>query len=351
MGQWLSDAGEANLVFISLFAIQMALIAIWLLTIVSESPVEISFYEAPYISEGYVTWLEEFWGQSERGFRVMVKDLDSERIYDLSEKLACNTDDVTLDGEWVVAELICPSEWNSIHAYHLESDEYIEIAPFSLDPLTQDFQPAAADGHVVWVHATESQRDIYLYDLETRIKTQVTDDTEWENHPDISGDWIVWEDYALDIYAYNIRTSERVTVTNDIIPQQWPRIDGDLLVWEDRRNGDWDIYGFNLVTREEIPLIVEEGDQTRGLPSGDILSYVHCPNQPSCFEVASIRALNLTTGEQSLVHAFEEDEYYAPEQYHGDMVWVYDPSSGTNQIRLANYLRNQTVLPIIFTNE
>lgn len=306
-------------------------------------------YWAPVVTSSHFAWLER--PRSGLDYTSRVLGRNTGVIQDLSDVLSCDTDTVRLYSEWVIAELICPSEWNTIHAYHLETEEHIVIAPFSLDPLTQDFQPAVDAGNVIWLHADAMQRDIYMFNLESRIKSQITDDTEWENHPDISDDWVVWEDYALDIYAYNITTGERITVTHDAIPQQWPRIDGNLIVWEDERNGDWDIYGFDLFSRQEMALVTGVGDQTRGLPSGDILSYVNCPDQPLCYEAAAIHALNLETNETSIVHVFEDDEYYAPEQYLGDMVWIFDPSSGVNQVRFAEYLRNHLTLPIIFKDE
>ncbi len=297
------------------------------------------------ITHSHFAWLER--PRSILDYTIRVLDRDTGLIRDLSEALPCDTDDVRLDGDWVIAELICPSEWNTIHAYNLATEEHIVIAPFSLDPLTQDFQPAASAGHVIWLHADAQQRDIHLFNLDSRVKSQVTNDTEWENHPDISGDWVVWEDYALDIYAYNLSTGESVTVTHDAAPQQWLRVDGNLVVWEDGRNGDWDIYGFDLISRQETVLVTGPGDQTRGLPSGDILSYVHCPDPPWC-EAGAIHALHLATHEMAVVHVFEEGEYYAPEQHQGDMVWVFNPASGVNQVRVARYLPHQIAFPILF---
>jgi beta propeller repeat protein len=77
--------------------------------------------------------------------------------------------------------------------------------------------------------------------------------------PDISGDWIVWEDRRFgnrDIFAYNICSGETVQVTDDLKDQRSPRISGNLIAWNDWRNWDgvtdatqFDVYGFDLANR------------------------------------------------------------------------------------------------------
>jgi len=39
----------------------------------------------------------------------------------------------------------------------------------------------------------------------------------------------------------------------------FPDIDENIVVWQDNRNGNWDIYGYNLLTGEEF--------QISGLPA------------------------------------------------------------------------------------
>jgi len=78
--------------------------------------------------------------------------------------------------------------------------------------------------------------------------------------PDASGSIVVWEDYRngnYDIYAYNIETGEEMQITNNAASQYDPKISGNLIVWEDLRNeqsdvDNQDIYGYDLTSGQEF---------------------------------------------------------------------------------------------------
>jgi len=79
--------------------------------------------------------------------------------------------------------------------------------------------------------------------------------TETSEESDISGEWIVWNgnrDGQWDIFAYNIATNEERQITNDAAVQYSPRVSGNLIAWSDLRNGGRDIYGYDLSASEEF---------------------------------------------------------------------------------------------------
>jgi beta propeller repeat protein len=62
---------------------------------------------------------------------------------------------------------------------------------------------------------------------------------------------VVWVDCRNgneDIFAYNITTGEEFQVTFDNKDQKSPAIYENIVVWEDNRNGQWDIYGMDIST-------------------------------------------------------------------------------------------------------
>jgi len=73
-------------------------------------------------------------------------------------------------------------------------------------------------------------------------------------YPDISGDWIVWEDArngSADIFGYNIASGSEVSICTATGGQSNPRISGNLVAWNDSRNaggqpGNVDIYAYDL---------------------------------------------------------------------------------------------------------
>jgi TolB protein len=50
-----------------------------------------------------------------------------------------------------------------------------------------------------------------------------------------------------------------------------PAIDGNLVVWADSRNGNHDIYGYDLAKGVEFPIYVGPGDQYFPAVSGNLV--------------------------------------------------------------------------------
>ena len=82
----------------------------------------------------------------------------------------------------------------------------------------------------------------------------VTIDPAWQRHPAIGENIIVWQDRSLNlndnIYGYNLSNGEQLVISDG----QWlgkdPDISGNTVVWADNRNGNWDIYGANILQGE-----------------------------------------------------------------------------------------------------
>lgn len=99
-------------------------------------------------------------------------------------------------------------------------------------------------------------------------------------YPDISGSWIVWQDSRngnLDIYAYDISTETEHQITRNSGNQGWPRISGHLIAWRDYRNWDGtgeasaDIYGYDLSTHKEFVISDDPAhEQLIGVDNGKV---------------------------------------------------------------------------------
>ncbi len=107
--------------------------------------------------------------------------------------------------------------------------------------------------------------------------TQITDEIIWQNWPDIYKDKIVWTDKRngnMDIYLYNISTGVEKRITTNKSDQIMPKIWGNYIVWLDYRyddNGgpDWlysdmigddnkTIFLYNITSGEEKQLTFNE---------------------------------------------------------------------------------------------
>ena len=93
---------------------------------------------------------------------------------------------------------------------------------------------------------------------------------------------VVWEDHRngnADIYGYDVTAGKGFVVCDQAAQQVAPRISGDWVVWQDDRNGNWDIYGATIDTADDTvgpatAICDEAHDQTQPDVSGDTVVWV-----------------------------------------------------------------------------
>jgi len=68
-----------------------------------------------------------------------------------------------------------------------------------------------------------------------------------------------------------VTTGTEFPICTHDFAQSHPAIDGDLVVWKDWRNGDPDIYGYDLSRGIEFPIYVGPGEQSRPAVSGNLV--------------------------------------------------------------------------------
>ena len=104
--------------------------------------------------------------------------------------------------------------------------------------------------------------------------TQITTDPAAQNNPAIHGDRIVWYDYRNgngDIYMYDLSTNTETPITTDPASQYAPVIHGDRIVWFDYRNGNGDIYMYDLSTGTETQITTDPASQNYPAIHGDCI--------------------------------------------------------------------------------
>ena len=103
------------------------------------------------------------------------------------------------------------------------------------------------------------------------IETQITTDGSDQLYPAIYGDKIVWYDDRngnWDIYMYDLLTSTETQIT-DNSDQFFSVIYGDRIIWQDYRNGNHDIYMYDLLTSTETPITTNSFTQQFPAMHGD----------------------------------------------------------------------------------
>ena len=147
--------------------------------------------------------------------------------------------------------------------------------------LTKPASPAAGsqawariDGdQLVWVDTrngsknmvgSQGNHDIYHYNLLTQQETRINTDAAVQLQPDISGKWIVWEDWRnspggdpsvndsnADIYAYNLETKQEIQLTNFPGRELSPHVDNGRVFYRRVDNkGNANIFMIDLAKRQ-----------------------------------------------------------------------------------------------------
>jgi len=116
--------------------------------------------------------------------------------------------------------------------------------------------PCISGSYVAWTDGRNLDTDVYIYDIETGIETQISGSGD-QGLAEISGDWVVYTDWGLgnaEVLAYNIQTGEKRQLCANAANQRKPMLSGHRVVYEDDRNGNWDIYMCDLETDTEAQL-------------------------------------------------------------------------------------------------
>jgi beta propeller repeat protein len=281
---------------------------------------------------------------------VIIDLLDGSTRHYGQDEYVGGIDWIDMDGDWVVTSHdLIPQ--NTVNAINLVTDEHVEVFPYP-GHYTQNLYPAIDGENIVWMHYRSCCGwDLLHFDLDSRTTISITNDgtLNTEYWPDVSGDWVVWNNGSSqngDIYAYNMATTELVTVTQDADPQWYPKIDGNLLTWTDGPSGGRDIYGFDLETRQEFPLVTGSNSQYGQAIDGNLLTWLEYVGGFTY----RIYSRDLDTGETSFIYeSIPWTEPYGPTFLSGNVViWVFAENGDFTEPRLygARRLTYQTYLPI-----
>lgn len=125
-------------------------------------------------------------------------------------------------------------------------------------------RPRLSGQIVVWADDRKGSDDwnIYGYDLAAQHAFTITAAAGNQADPQIDWPWVVWWDFQERIYAHNLQSGE----THTILATHGARLPDvsaadQLVVWQDMRNGNWDLYGYDLATNQEIEIVKAPGDQ------------------------------------------------------------------------------------------
>lgn len=149
------------------------------------------------------------------------------------------------------------THYSDIYMYDLSTKKETQITTYRY----YDVTPAIYGNKIVWWRYADPGGDsrIMIYDISTGQETEIPDSKYRASWPAIYENKIVWQAYLdshqpyTDIYMYDISTGETVVVCSAPGNQERPKIYGDRIVWQDYRNGNWDIYMYDLAADTTPP--------------------------------------------------------------------------------------------------
>ncbi len=268
----------------------------------------------------------------------------------------------------ILLETYCISEIPHVTAETCQNGCFNSICkPFPLITLTNTasfvVQPDIYENIIVWKHAYASgtypnvifHSDIYSCDF-TGAPSDAN--SEWcstlvenggglkyilndSNEPEwarIYGDIVVWHDDRNgndDIYIYNLTEDQETQITSDNSNQNYAQIHGDIIVWLDYRNGDSDVYMYDLGTSQETQ--ISSGFQNNGWVSvyGDKIVYQDDRNGNS-----DIYMYDLGTSQETQITTNNADQT-SPDIYEDVIVWRDKRHSINGDIYMYNLSTSQ----------
>ena len=156
------------------------------------------------------------------------------------QKLFSVSTDAGITGPKIFKDLILYQDTNRLYVYNVNDASHTFI-PTSKSPDSYCIN----ENRVIWSSSewdTLNGRyisNIYLFDITTEKETLITASFTASN-PSISGDNIVYQDSRngnFDIFLYNIPTKTESLICSESHDQTNPDIDGNNVVWQDYRLG------------------------------------------------------------------------------------------------------------------
>lgn len=190
--------------------------------------------ENPRTDGRYVVWQAR---QPNGNWDIMVRDLETPAS-DVAITSTTGTDETnpSIDWPWVVYQSKSSSDAAAppqLRAYNMATRVVSDVWPGPLEQLDPDVQA----GRVVWQDQRDvGQGEIYYKNLETGEQRRLTINNFGQYHPVISGSMVAWQDNRngqVDIYGYDLLRNTEVRITSTGENEARPFIDGPWLVCEE----------------------------------------------------------------------------------------------------------------------
>jgi len=171
--------------------------------------------------------------------------------------------------------------------------------------------PKIYGDRIVWqdINAPNTLGTIYLYNITSGVETQVSDNTEYNYNPTISGNNVVWTDCGIfpgcssnsAIYLYNISSGVTTQISDGSSYQDYPAIYGNRVVWLDSRNPTNQIYINGTTPGSET--VVDATGTTQNSPAiyANNVVWQDCGGDTTCSSNSAIYLYNISSGKTTQI--------------------------------------------------
>ncbi len=247
----------------------------------------------PAVFENIVVWQDYIASADWDILAADISDREQPVIFAVSNIFGNDEQSPAIHGNIVVWQDGAEGDYD---IYGADITNYESPAEFAVAGFERDQRrPAVYRNTVVWQDSYYGDEDILGADIWMRNKPAefgVSLEEFDQQRPAVWGDIVVWADNYfgdMDIYAatwhglpargihgqdgqpmgMDVPSPVEFPIVANESEQTNPDIDRNIVVWQDNRNGDWDIYGYNLTTHHEFQITNEPHDQTNPAISGN----------------------------------------------------------------------------------
>jgi beta propeller repeat protein len=167
----------------------------------------------------------------------------------------------------------------------------------------------------------------------------ITTNSASQEYPAVSDKRIVWEDYRngnADIYLYDLTTNTVRQITTNSKDQKHPAISDKRIVWEDYRNGNADIYLYDLTTNTVRQITTNSADQINPDISGNFIVWEDNRNgnyDIYLYDLTTNTERQITTNSKGQYHPAISDKRIVWEDYRNGNADIYLYDLTTNTVR------------------
>lgn len=200
---------------------------------------------------------------------------------------------------------------------------YKYTAPNLFDGKVSNQETQTNADYVVWSGGRfpSGNSDIYLYQINNGMTTQVTETIIDEIMPRISGDYVVWEsrlDGDWEIYLYQISKDKITQITDNSTDDVWPEISGDHIVWHGDSGGDSEIYLYQISSATTTQITNNSTDEVYPQISGDYVVWEKRFDDSSVFDDCDIYLYQISKG--TITHISKNTTYDRELRVNGNIV-------------------------------